>query len=84
MRLFYKTLTIISLLLIPTLGYSSTLLSTTDRQSDKCKNGIPGCGGVTTYTFKALEKGTGKLKLQYDRQWENNKSGVRVINVFVK
>jgi len=60
------------------------LLDSSYKQSDECKNGIPGCAGFTTYIFKALEKGTGTVKLQYGRQWENGDSNTRTVKVSVK
>ncbi|EAS2000449.1 hypothetical protein AX334_24815 [Salmonella enterica] len=77
----------------PTTGYSwglrtlppqLMLLDSSYKQSDDCKSGMVGCGGDTTYTFKAMKKGAEKLEFQYGRQWESDNSDIRIINVNVK
>lgn len=77
----------------PTTGYSwglrtlpsqLMLLDSSYKQSDDCKSGMTGCDGDTTYTFKAIKKGAGKLELQYGRQWESNSSDIRSVNITVK
>lgn len=76
----------------PTTGYSwgltalpdtLMLLDTDYRQSEDC-NGMQGCGGYRTYTFKAINRGQGALKFQYGRQWENAGFSTRIVNITVK
>lgn len=76
----------------PTTGYSwglsalpdSLMLLDTDyRQSDDC-NGMIGCGGYNTYTFKAIKQGSGDLTFQYGQQWNNTGYTTRVIRIMVK
>lgn len=76
----------------PTTGYSwglrtlpsqLMLLDADYKQSEDC-NGKIGCGGDTTYTFKTMSKGAGKLEFQYGRQWEDDSADTRIINVNVK
>lgn len=76
----------------PTTGYSwglrtlpsqLMLLDSGYKQSDDCKPGMIGCGGDTTYTFKAVKKGTDKVEFQYGRQWETDSSDIRVVNIDV-
>ncbi|APV37774.1 protease inhibitor I42 family protein [Acinetobacter soli] len=60
------------------------LLDSTYNQSDECKDGMTGCSGFTTYTFKSLKKGVGTVIFQYGRQWENDDSIIRTVKVTVK
>lgn len=39
-------------------------------QSPDCKEGMTGCGGITTLHFKAVKTGKGTLIMQYARPWE--------------
>lgn len=75
----------------PSTGYSWGLrtlpsqlmfLNSSYQQSGDC-NGL-GCGGETTYTFKALKPGTGKVEFHYGQQWENDSADIRIININVK
>ncbi|MGR2663253.1 protease inhibitor I42 family protein [Chromobacterium haemolyticum] len=65
-------------------------LSSSHKPSDKCgvanNEGVPlvGCGGFTTYIFKALEKGTGTIKFEYGQQWRKDAKTVITVKVTVK
>lgn len=60
------------------------LVDSNYRNADECKGRKVGCNGFTTYTFKALEKGTGVAKFLYGRPWERDESSVRVVNINVE
>lgn len=60
------------------------LLDSSYNQSDECKDGMVGCGGFTTYTFKSWKKGTGTAIFQYGRQWENDYPIIRAVKITVK
>ncbi|MEC6797263.1 protease inhibitor I42 family protein [Photobacterium sp. S4TG1] len=77
----------------PSTGYSWALRSMPDslmllsvdyRNSEQCKKGMTGCSGLRTYTFKAVTKGVGELKLNYGRAWEKEGSKSKVITIDVR
>lgn len=59
------------------------LLDSSYNQAKECEARKVGCGGSTTYTFKALEKGMGAAIFQYGRQWKNDDSMIRTVKITV-
>lgn len=60
----------------PSTGYSWTNLTNTSvlkliGKGDIPANGMPGAGGYQYWKYKAAKRGTGILRLVYERSWEN-------------
>ncbi|SKC31122.1 Chagasin family peptidase inhibitor I42 [Photobacterium piscicola] len=59
------------------------LLSIDYHNSEQCQKGMTGCSGLRTYTFKAVTKGVGELKLNYGRSWEKEDWETKTITIAV-
>lgn len=51
---------------------SVMLLGIGQQPSPDCKEGMVGCKGITSYTFKAVAAGSGKLEFMLGRPWEKD------------
>ncbi|MCK4387345.1 MAG: protease inhibitor I42 family protein [Dehalococcoidia bacterium] len=47
------------------------------------KTGVEGAPGQETWTFKALEKGTSVISMEYSRPWEGGEKGAWTFNLTV-
>ncbi|MQY55866.1 MAG: hypothetical protein GH152_01340 [Dehalococcoidia bacterium] len=47
------------------------------------KTGVEGAPGQETWTFKALEKGTSVISMEYSRPWEGGEKGTWTFNLTV-
>lgn len=73
----------------PTTGYSWKLKLSLglklihDKYSDKCQEGITGCGGTRTYVLEGTQKGEQKIIATHGRPWDpkTNTSHVYIINI---
>ena len=46
--------------------------------------GPPGQGGVRTFVFEAVATGSGELRLEYRRSWENTVPPARTLKLLVR
>lgn len=61
------------------------LMSTDFQESPRCKkSGMVGCGGESSFTFKAVEPGEGLVKLVYGRPWQKNNWDSKEIEIDVQ
>ena len=74
----------------PTTGYiwepdqlDTSLLQLTAQPAFAQRTDLPGGGGTYTFTFKALQAGTGHLRLIYHRTFEKGVAPQRVFDVTV-
>src|SRR5574344_1065796 len=79
----------------PSTGYSWDLSKTVDKsyvklvknsyKQNRCNPRMVGVGGVETFVFKPLKKGSTTIYFEYKRPWEKeNVVETKTVNIFIK